>query len=423
MRQYRICGGARLSGAVTIGGAKNAVLPILSAACLNESESVIHNCPRISDTFATIEILEGLGFRVEFTGNTLTIYPAKNVTYEVPDECAKKMRSSILFMGALLARTGKVNIALPGGCNLGERAIDMHIKGLEAMGAKIHLENEKLFCHTNEKGLHGAKIKLNFPSVGATENLLIAAALAQGETVIENAAREPEVGDLAAFLKKLGAEIRGAGTSTIIIRGAKNFAKETTHTIIPDRIVAGTYLVAAAITAGEIRLTNVNPFDLAPFTAYLSEMGCELHAKETEVILKAPERLIAAPRIVTKVHPGFPTDMQAQFVAALSVAEGQSELTETIFEGRSAHARELRKMGAKIHLTANKQTFVINGVPRLHGATVAAHDLRCGAALVLAALAASGETIVQNAEFVERGYESIETDLAAIGAKIYLENV
>ncbi|MCL2225006.1 MAG: UDP-N-acetylglucosamine 1-carboxyvinyltransferase [Defluviitaleaceae bacterium] len=424
MRQYRICGGKRISGELAIGGAKNAVLPILAAACLNKSETTIHNCPRISDAFDTIKILEGIGFGVEFLGNTLKIHPAKELSHEVPDECATKMRSSILFMGALLGQTGKVNLALPGGCNLGERAIDLHIKGLEAMGAKIHQEGNKLFCETEKQGLCGTKIKLDTASVGATENLLIAATKAKGETVIENAAREPEVVDLAQFLKKMGAKIRGAGTGTIAISGTGGeFNKEITHEIIPDRIVAGTYLVAAAMTGGYVRLTNVRPFDLAPFTMYLSEMGCTLRASHDTVILHAPQRLRPAGRIVTKVHPGFPTDMQAQFAAALSIAEKRSEITETIFEGRSSHVQELRKMGANIHLTADKQTFVIDGVRRLHGATVAAHDLRCGAALILAALAADGETIVQNAEFVERGYESIENDLTALGADIRPETI
>ncbi|MCL2576984.1 MAG: UDP-N-acetylglucosamine 1-carboxyvinyltransferase [Defluviitaleaceae bacterium] len=424
MRQYRIRGGKRLSGELSIGGAKNSVLPILAAACLNESETIIHNCPRISDTLETIKILEGIGFRTEFLENTLKIYPAKDLSHEIPDECVKKMRSSILFMGALLAQTGKVNLALPGGCNLGERAINLHIRGLEAMGAKICEEEKKLFCKIGENGLNGAKIKLDFPSVGATENLLIAAVKAKGETVIENAAREPEISDLALFLKKLGAEIRGAGTGTIIINGTnKNFRKKIAHEIIPDRIVAGTYLVAAAMTTGDIKLTNVRPFELAPFTMYLSEMGCNLRAEENSVTLHAPKRLKAAGRIITKVHPGFLTDMQAQFVAALSIADKRSEITETIFEGRNSHVPELRKMGANIHLTADKQTFEIDGVERLRGANVAAHDLRCGAALVLAALSADGETIVQNSEFVERGYESIEKDLTSLGGDIKLEIV
>jgi UDP-N-acetylglucosamine 1-carboxyvinyltransferase len=421
MRQYQIRGGNPLFGELKIGGAKNAVLPILSALCLNESETIIHNCPRISDTFDSIEILKCLGFRAEFIENTLTVSPQGSLNHDIPDECVEKMRSSILFMGALLAQTGQVNIAKPGGCNLGERAINLHIEGLEKMGAEITKEGNKFFCKTH--GLKGAKISLDFPSVGATENLMIAAAKAKGETTIENAAREPEVVDLALFLKTLGADIRGAGTGTIVVGGSngKAFRKETTHTIMPDRIVAGTYLAAAAMTGGEILLKNIQPFDLMPFTMYLSEMGCTLRAEKDTVLLRAPKRLSSGPRIVTKVHPGFPTDMQAQFVAALSIAAGKSEVTETIFEGRFSHVSELRKMGAKIHLTADMQTFLIEGVKRLRGKVVKAHDLRCGAALVLAALAAEGETTVQNAKYVERGYADIVGDLTRLGADIRLE--
>jgi UDP-N-acetylglucosamine 1-carboxyvinyltransferase len=420
MRQYRILGDKRISGELSVGGAKNAALPILAAACLNESETVIHNCPRISDIFDTIEILKAIGFEAEFSKNTLKLTP-RNLKHDIPDKYAKKMRSSILFMGALLTHTGRVNLVPPGGCDLGERAINLHIAGLEAMGAKIRPENDKLFCETD--GLTGAKIKLDFPSVGATENLMIAAVKAAGETIIENAAREPEITDLALFLKNLGADIRGAGTGKIIISGKKNLRKKISHKIIPDRIVAGTYLLAAAMTAGEIKITNVRPQDLAPFTMYFAEMGCKLRNHADTVSLIAPARLAAVQRITTRVHPGFPTDMQAQFVAALSIADGQSEVYETIFSERFSHAAELRKMGASIRLTADKKTFIINGTPSLQPATVTAHDLRCGAALVLAALAAKGETIVENAHLVERGYENIESDLSSLGASIRLEDL
>ena len=408
-----------MSGEITIGGAKNAVLPILAAVCLNESETVIHNCPRISDVFDSISILKCIGCRVEFIGNTLKVNSFGTLKYNVPDECAVKMRSSLLFLGAMLSRAGFVNLALPGGCVIGERAIDLHISGLEAMGAKITATEEKLFCET--RGLKGAKINLNFASVGATENLMIAGVMADGETIIENAAREPEIVELANFLKTMGAKIKGAGTNVITIVGVKSLRSQAEYTIMPDRIVAGTYLVAAAMTAGEIILRNVRPFDLMPFASYLTEMGCKLRADDTSVSISAPPRLIALPRLITGVHPGFPTDMQAQFVAALSIANGQSEITETIFDGRFSHIPELRKMGANIRLTADKKTFLIEGAERLRGSIISAHDLRCGAALILAALAAEGETVVQNAEFVERGYECIEKDLASLGAEIFLE--
>ncbi|MCL1842587.1 MAG: UDP-N-acetylglucosamine 1-carboxyvinyltransferase [Defluviitaleaceae bacterium] len=419
MRQYRIRGRNRLAGELCIGGAKNAVLPILAAVCLNESETVIHNCPRISDTFVSIEILKGIGCGAEFSGNTLTVKPGKSMCREIPDECVKKMRSSILFMGAMLACDGRVNLALPGGCNLGERAINLHIQGLEAMGAKISQDGDRLFCETS--GLKGAKIKLEFASVGATENLMIAATKASGETIIDNAAREPEISDLAEFLKKLGADIKGAGTSRIVINGVKNLNKKVTHQIMPDRIVAGTYLVAAAMTAGEITLKNVRPQDARSFTTHLSSMGCRVFAENDLITLLAPEKLRAIPTLSTGVHPYFPTDMQAQFVAALALAHGRSIVHETIFEERCSHAAELQKMGADIRLSGDNCTFFINGVNRLNGAKVIAHDLRCGAALVLAALAAEGESFVQNAEYIERGYANIEKDLSSLGAEICLE--
>ncbi|MDR0273320.1 MAG: UDP-N-acetylglucosamine 1-carboxyvinyltransferase [Clostridiales bacterium] len=418
MRQYRIRGGIRLCGAIEIGGAKNAVLPILSAACLNESETIIHNCPRISDAFDTVEILRSIGFGVRFVGNTLTISPCGNMKHEIPDKYAGRMRSSILFIGAMLAQTGRVNIASPGGCCIGERAIDLHIDGLKKMGAKIREEERKLFCETD--GLRGARIRLKSPSVGATENLMIAATKAQGETIIENAAREPEIIDLAQFLQNMGADIRGAGSGTIIINGVKKFFRKTMHTIIPDRIVAGTYLTAAAMTGGEIQLTNIRPKDLAPFANYFSEMNCKYRTENSTAYLRAPERLLAIPRLVTGVHPGFPTDMQAQFVAALSTATGHSEVTEKIFDKRFSHAQELRHMKANIRLTADNRTFIIEGT-KLRGAVVTARDLRCGASLVLAAMAAEGESIVQNAEFIERGYAQIEKDLSALGADIQIE--
>ncbi|MCL2048387.1 MAG: UDP-N-acetylglucosamine 1-carboxyvinyltransferase [Defluviitaleaceae bacterium] len=418
MRQYKILGGQRLSGEIAIGGAKNAVLPIIAAACLNQSEVYIHNCPRISDVLDSVEILECIGCSVEFLGNTLKISSSAGLKYDVPDECATKMRSSILFLGALLSREKRANLALPGGCSIGERAIDLHLHGLELMGAKITRTEEKLFCET--EGLRGAKINLAFASVGATENLMIAAVKARGETIIENAAREPEIVDLARFLKTLGANIRGAGTKTIVIKGVDRLNSHASHETMPDRIVAGTYLLAAAMTGGEITLANVRPFDLAPFASYLTEMGCKLYPDDNCVSLAAPKRLLAVPRITTKVHPGFPTDMQAQFVAALSIADGQSEVTETIFEERYKHVQELRKMGADIRLTADKKTFITKGVERLHGATVTAHDLRCGAALVLAGLAAEGETLVKDAQYVERGYASLESDLRSLGTEICL---
>ena len=420
MKQYRIRGETRLTGELCVGGAKNATLPILAAVCLNESESIIHNCPRIADTFVSIEILEAIGCKVKFVGNTLTVDSSGVFTHEIPDDSAKKMRSSILFMGAMLGVKQKVNIALPGGCRLGERAIDLHISGLRAMGATIHEHENKLICSARK--LRGAKIRLNMASVGATENLMIAAVKAKGETIIENAAREPEILDLARFLIGMGAEIKGAGTGTIIIKGVKKL-KSTSHYIMPDRIVAGTYLVACAMTEGQIKLKNVSTSDLIPITSRLIGMGCKISTTENDITLVAPPRLLAVPRLITKIHPGFPTDMQAQFVAALATANGRSLVTETIFDSRYLHAEEINRMGGDIVVSSDKQTFDIQGKEQLIGTTVTSHDLRGGAALILAGLFAQGETIVKNAEYVERGYENIVDNLTRLGADIQLEIV
>jgi len=427
MRQYRIRGLTRVDGQIAIGGAKNDVLPILAAVCLNKGESIIHNCPRIADTFLSIDILKHIGCRVELLGNTLYVDASNISVIDIPDKWVKKMRSSILFMGAMLGRAGQVNISHPGGCPLGKRAIDYHIHGLEAMGAEIINDDGILRC----KGvLKGADIRLATPSVGATENLMLAGAVAIGITTIANAAREPEVVDLARFLNSMGANIHGAGTDTIVIEGKQKLAS-TTHRVIPDRIVAGTYMVAAAMTGGRVNLTDVNPQDLVPITDELVKMGCEISYGASDITVQGPKRLKALPYLETLEHPGFPTDMQAQFVAALSVAEGRSLVMENLYESRDAHAKSLNLMGADIgilsipetDLTKKRTLFEIHGKPALTGTVVEAKDLRCGAALVLAGVAAQGETIVRNAHNVERGYECIEKDLSDIGADIRLEVV
>jgi len=419
MRQYRVRGGNRIAGELCVGGAKNAVLPILAAVCLNESENIIHNCPPIADTFASIEILRRIGCKVELDGTVLKVDSSGELSPEIPDDIVCKMRSSILFMGAMLGRAGKVNIAMPGGCELGQRAIDLHIFGLQKMGARICIQDDKLYCEANE--LRGADIHLHIASVGATENLMLAAVRANGTTVIRNAAREPEIIDLAKFLTEMGAQIEGAGTGEITITGVRTLQKGPPHSIMPDRIVAGTYLVAAAMTGGCITLKNIHPPDLAPVIAKLREMGCIVHSGKHCVMLAAPTRLKALPRLVTEVHPGFPTDMQAQFVAALSIADGTSCVVETIFENRHAHAAELNHMGADIQVSDNEREFTIRGIESLAGEVVMAHDLRCGAALILAALAAKGETVVQGAHHIQRGYAQIEKDLRRLGADIVLE--
>jgi len=428
MCQFRIHGQHPIAGEIAVGGAKNAVLPILAAVCLHKGVSEIYNCPRISDTFLSIKILKHMGCLVEFTGNTL-IVDATNITeVNIPDTWVKEMRSSILFMGAMLGRMGAVNIAHPGGCDLGERAIGHHINGLKAMGATINSDGKTMYCTGK---LKGAEIHFPTASVGATENIMLAAVLAQGQTTIYNAAKEPEVVDLARFLKKMGANIRGAGTSKIVIEGVRELTS-TAHIVIPDRIVAGTYLMAAAMTAGEIRVTDVNPKDISNITLKLAEMGCKITYGANAVSLKAPGRLKALRYLETSEHPGFPTDMQSQFVAALAISDGYSILKERIFDSRVSHATGLRQMGADI--VTNQvlikpppdkkeiSIFEISGVSELQGTEVVAKDLRCGAALVLAGLAAKGETIVKDAKYVQRGYEEIEKALTGVGARIWLED-
>jgi len=429
MRQYRIRGRTRIAGQIAVGGAKNAVLPILAAVCLNKGESEIHNCPRIADTFLSIDILKHIGCRVEFTGNTLYVDASNISEINIPEKWVGKMRSSILFMGAMLGRTGEVNIARPGGCDLGERSIDYHIDGLNAMGAEIIIDGGILRCRGM---LKGADIHLASASVGATENLMLASVLAKGTTVISNAAKEPEVVELAHFLNKMGASIHGAGTGKITIIGGTEKLANTTHKVMPDRIVAGTYMVAAAMTGGEINLTGIRPQDLTPITSKLAMMGCEVSLGNDNITLRGPGRLKALPYLETAEHPGFPTDMQAQFVAALSMAEGHSIIKESIFDSRNAHATGLNLMGAYIgtHSIPISETpkksitiFEIEGQPALFGNTIEANDLRGGAALVLAGISAHGETVVKNASYVERGYECIQNDLSDVGADIRIEDV
>jgi UDP-N-acetylglucosamine 1-carboxyvinyltransferase len=329
------------------------------------------------------------------------------------------MRSSILFAGALLARTGCAVLPMPGGCAIGERAIDLHVEGLRKLGAEIKSEDGKLYCHA--KKLIGTDINLRFPSVGATENILIAACAAEGITTISNAAREPEIVCLARFLRGIGAKIHGEGSDTILVTGMPEMARRGRHVyhhIMPDRIVAGTYLLGAAITGGDVELRDINTRDLIEIAAKLRGMGCKMKANYDCLELSAPPRLKAVD-ITTAVHPGFPTDMQSQFMAALAIAEGTSHIRENIFNNRFSHAHELAKMGAKIKTDGSLAE--ITGTTGLTGTTVQAHDLRCGAALILAGMAAEGETIVTEAQYVMRGYERIEKNLRSLGIDIRLE--
>jgi len=417
MPDYRIRGGNRLCGLLDVGGAKNAALPILAALVLSEGESVIHNCPQIADIELSVEILRHLGCRAELKGNTLTVHVPAITNTTLPTELVARMRSSILFMGAMLGGCGEVTMAGPGGCQIGPRPIDLHMKGLRKLGAVINEDEDMMHARAPE-GLHGTRIYLREISVGATENIMLAAVKATGETTIVNAAREPEIVDLARFLNAMGAAVQGAGTSTIRIVGVKKL-RGTTYRIMPDRIVAGTYLLAAAATGGDLTLQQVNNADIKPIVAPLLAMGCSIKERPAVIRLRAP-RVLKGLHLTTEAHPGFPTDMQALFVAALCLAKGTSIVEERIFESRSAHVAELIRMGAHITLTTDERTFIIKGRAHLHGAQTTSRDLRGGAALVLAGLAAEGVTTVTDAGYIQRGYEKLTEALNSVGADIVL---
>ncbi|MCL2396707.1 MAG: UDP-N-acetylglucosamine 1-carboxyvinyltransferase [Defluviitaleaceae bacterium] len=413
MGEYRITGGARLTGEVTIGGSKNAVLPILAATVLGK-RSVIHNCPKISDTYCTIDILRGLGCDVGFDGHTIVVDARGIASHHLPEDLMDKMRSSIIFAGGLLGRFGLVVAHYPGGCSLGDRPIDLHLEAFRQLGALVEEEGQVIYARA--KKLAGARVVMKKTSVGATQNAILAAVLAKGTTTIENAAREPEIVDLQRFLVAAGAKVTGAGTSTVIIEGVAELG-DVEHTIMPDRIVAGTYLAAGAITGGHIRLNNVVYEDIKPIADRLADAGVTVTLEEKAVALAAPQRLAAIDYMATGPHPGFPTDMQPQFTAMLATAHGNSIISEKVFDARDKHVAELAKMGADIR-NVDRKRFHISGVQRLHGAVVEAHDLRCGAALILAGLGAYGETVVGNSIYVERGYEAIHQDLQALGADV-----
>ncbi len=414
MARYVIEGGKRLEGEICIDGAKNAVLPIIAAAILNGKESVIHNCPNISDVITMVEILRHLGCTVIWNNKTLIINSVNIDRYEVPDNLVRKMRSSIIVLGALLGRFNQGQVSYPGGCPLGARPIDLHLKAFNSMGAYIIEDHGFIIC--KERVLEGAKIHLDFPSVGATENIMLAAVLAKGTTVIYNAAKEPEIVDLQDFLNAMGAKVHGAGNDTIMIEGVGSL-NNVEYTVMPDRIIAGTYLVAGAMCRGEITLTDVNHEHFTAVTSKLRETGCEISLEKDKIHLKAPKIIKAVDLIRTQPYPGFPTDMQAQFMALLSTAKGTSVILETVFESRYKHAKELMRLGANIQLEG--RVAIIKGVTGLQGATVEASDLRGGAALVLAGLVAEGITEVKNIEHIKRGYRNLVLDLQLLGAKIY----
>ncbi len=414
MCKYVVEGARRLSGCAEIHGAKNSALPILAASIVCRGVNVIRNCPELSDIDATVNILRHLGCTVTRERDTVTVDSSVITQNSIPDELMREMRSSVIFLGAILSRTGEVSLSTPGGCEIGLRPIDIHLDGMKKLGAEVNSDFGLLTCRASG-GLRGTKINLSFPSVGATENIMIAAATAEGITVITNAAREPEISDLADFLNRGGARIAGAGESTLVIEGVHELSGAE-HTVIPDRIVAASYLAAAACTGGSIELSNVIPAHLEPVLNVFEESGCKVDVNGRKIALCAPNRLKNVKMIRTMPYPGFPTDIQAPIAAMLTLARGTSLIVETIFESRYKYIGELVRFGAKINVDG--RMAVIEGVPSLHGASVVSPDLRGGMALIIAGLAAEGTTTVLDDGHIGRGYEFPERVLAKLNAKI-----
>ncbi len=413
MEKYIIRGGRKLNGSVKVHASKNAVLPILAASILTEEKVRIRNCPGISDVVNMLEILRILGCRIDWEGSDVVIDSSQADKHKIPVSLAKKLRSSIFMLGSIIGRFGSARISYPGGCDIGLRPIDLHIKGLKSLNVDIVEHFGMIDC--NGKGLCGGVINLDFPSVGATENIMMAATLAKGKTVILNAAKEPEIEDLQNFINAMGGKVSGAGSSTVEIEGVSEL-HGAEYSPMPDRIVAGTYLIAGAMCGGEIEVQNVNAEHIQSVLFKLRESACKIECNRDKIVLTAPERLQACHLIETNPYPGFATDLQAQMLAALSIAEGTSVIVENIFETRFKHAGELVKMGANI--TIRDRMAVVRGVPQLSGAEVFAFDLRGGAALVLAGLAAAETTIVNDIYHIERGYFEFEKNLSALGADI-----
>lgn len=416
MEKFVIVGGNRLKGSIKANGSKNATLPILAATLLSGGVCTIHQVPSLRDVFVMQELLAYLGAKVTFEGNTMTVDSTHVQSQEISEDLMRKMRASNLVLGPLLGRFGNVRISHPGGCNIGSRPMNLHFRGLSALGAKISEKFGYITAETSQ--LTGTVIHFDVPSVGATENLMMAGVLAEGTTVIRNAAKEPEIVDLQNFLNAMGAKIVGAGTDVIRIEGVKELGS-VTHTVIPDRIEAGTHMIAGAVTQGDVTVTNVIPEHLDPVIYKLREAGVEVDVGDDWVRVQGTGQLKAVD-IKTMPYPGFPTDMQSQMMALLTIAEGTSVITETIFENRFKHVPEFRRMGADIYLEGH--TAVVKGVKRLTGACVEATDLRAGAALILAALAGEDGTVLSNIEHIDRGYERIEKKYNALGARIIRVN-
>lgn len=406
-------GGERIEGSVRVDAAKNAVLPILAAAILPEGDVTIKDCPDIRDVHAMAGILAKLGCETTWQSGEMTLHNGHLHNWEMPDDLSKQIRSSIFLLGPILGKLRRATVTYPGGCEIGIRPIDLHLKGLKALGVKIVDAGGILYC--DGRDMHAGDVYFDYPSVGATENVMMAAVLLPGVTTIHNAAREPEIEDLQRFINRMGGKVRGAGTQLIEVEGVERL-HGVTYAPIPDRIVAGTLLCAAAVTGGEIRLENVRPVDLVAMSAKLQEMGCHIQEDREAMTLQAPGRLNSFSQLQTQPHPGFPTDMQAQMLAISCVAQGTSVIVENVFENRFTHVADLCRMGANIRVSG--RTAVVQGVDALHGMRVTARDLRGGAALVLAGLCAQGETVVENAALIDRGYARLEQTLSALGARI-----
>lgn len=414
MSKLLIHGPNKLQGEILIHGAKNSTLPLMAASLLCEGQCVLHNCPILSDVDTSLKILRNLGCSIERSGSDVVIDPTSATDCEIPDNLMREMRSSIVFLGAIVSSMGRAELSFPGGCELGPRPIDLHLLALRKMGVIINEDHGCLECSAPD-GIKAACINLSFPSVGATENIMIAASRAKGTTIITNAAREPEIWDLADFLNSCGAKIHGAGEGTIVIEGVKHLTG-CEHTVIPDRIAAATYLTAAAITGSTLTIMGIIPEHIAPVIPVFEESGCKIDIMDRKIKITAPKQLGRIKSVRTMPFPGFPTDAQAPVMAMTTLSDGTSIFIENIFESRYKHVGELLRLGANIKVEG--RVAVVEGVHRLSGAPVEAADLRGGAALVVAGLAAQGTTQISGLKHLDRGYESIEKSLALLGADV-----
>ncbi len=414
MSLITVNGGRKLKGEINVQGAKNSVLPVLAATLLCKGECVVHNCPELSDVDTSIKILSGMGCVCLRDGYSVIVDTRDVSSYQIPENLMREMRSSVVFLGAIIGRMGKAVISSPGGCELGPRPIDLHLSSLAKMGVSITEEHGYLYCNAPD-GLTGAEISLSFPSVGATENIILAAATAKGETVIHNAAKEPEISDLADFLNSAGARIYGSGSDTVYIHGVKSLGS-TEHTIIPDRIVAATYMAGAAVTGGKITLKGIMPSHMVSMLSGFRECGCDIAVSGKSLTIARTGALQRIPTTRSLVYPGFPTDAGPVVIAMLTKAEGTSVFVENIFENRYRYIDELKRLGAKIKTEG--KTAVIEGVSTLSGAGCKCTDLRGGAALVVAALAADGRTEISDIHHIERGYEDIVGSFQKLNADI-----